>query len=62
MSNMVECDGCKKKMYTDSRSNKGDFHEIWVDHSYQFHLCRECWRKFLTDILKDDLKEWGEGT
>ena len=51
MSNMIQCDGCKKMMYTDSRSEKGDYREMWIDRSDQYHLCRECYRKFMETVL-----------
>ena len=43
MSNTIMCDGCKKVMYADSRSAKGDYHEIWIDRTYSYHLCRSCY-------------------
>ena len=51
MSNMIQCDGCKKTMYADSRSSKGDYHEVWIDRSSSFHLCRVCYDKFMREIL-----------
>lgn len=51
MSNMIQCDGCKKMMYADSRSEKYDYREMWIDRSYQYHLCRECYRKFMETVL-----------
>ena len=41
MSSMIECDSCKKKMYADSRSAKGDYHEFWLDSSDQYHISRK---------------------
>lgn len=51
MSNMIMCDGCKRTMYADSRSDKGDYHEIWIDRSDGWHLCRDCYTHFMKDIL-----------
>ncbi len=51
MSNMIQCDGCKKMMYADCRSDKGDYHEVWIDRSSSFHLCRACYDKFMRKIL-----------
>ena len=52
MSTMIQCDGCKYTMYDDSRSEKGDYHEIWIDRSHQYHLCRNCYNTFMSDILR----------
>lgn len=51
MSQMIKCDSCGKMMYSDSRSEKGDYHEIWVDKSSSYHLCRDCFTKFMEDVL-----------
>jgi hypothetical protein len=52
MSNIIKCDSCGKLMYSDSRSDKGDYHEIWIDHSNGYHLCRDCFdKKFMRDIF-----------
>ena len=65
MSDMIECDGCKKRMYADSRSDKGDYHEIWIDHRRGYDLCRECYNAFMRNILhlrwSDDEQDWVEG-
>ena len=62
MSQMIRCDGCKYTMYADSRSEKGDYHEIWIDRSSQYHLCRNCYQVFMEDILRsvwsDDEGQW----
>lgn len=57
MSQMIQCDACKRTMYADSRSEKGDYHEIWVDHSDHIHLCRKCYDLFMKSILH---MEWNE--
>lgn len=51
MSDMVQCDGCKKLMYADSRSEKGDYHFVWLDQREHYHLCRTCYDAFMRDIL-----------
>ena len=59
---MIQCDGCKYTMYDDSRSEKGDYHEIWIDRSHQYHLCRNCFNVFMEDILRrtwcEDESQW----
>lgn len=57
MSRMIMCDGCEKTMFEDSRSEKGDYHEIWIDRSDSYHVCRECYEKFMTDVLHH---KWSE--
>ena len=51
MSRMIECDSCGIKMYEDSRSEKGAYFNIWVDHSHECHLCRKCFEKKLGDVF-----------
>jgi len=51
MSRMIECDGCKRKMYEDSRSEKDTYHEIWIDRSDSFHLCEHCFVGMMAKIL-----------
>lgn len=50
MSEMIECDRCKKKMYTDSRSEKGAYVKMTADDPLMgysvFHLCRDCFEAF----------------
>lgn len=64
MSNMIRCDGCKYTMYDDSRSEKDDYHEVWIDRCYQYHLCRRCYQLFMEDVLRrvwdEDDMEWVE--
>lgn len=55
MSQMIECDRCKKKMYADSRSDKGAWSVVnttWIDGYSTLHLCRDCHSLFLIDFLK----------
>ena len=46
MSMMIQCDECKKLMYTDSREDKGAYVKMTADdplHGYStFQLCRKC--------------------
>lgn len=53
MSAMIECDSCKKKMYADSRSEKGAYHEIWIDRSDSVHICEDCRMKILKEFFPD---------
>ena len=57
MSQMIECDACKKKMYADSRTEKGSYFDIWVDRSYNCHLCRTCFKERFGDVFNDVLGE-----
>ena len=60
MSEMIECDKCKKKMYKDSRSDKGSYCAMMIDHSSGisvYHLCRECHRRLLTEFLEECTEE-----
>lgn len=49
MSKMIQCDECKKVMYTDSREDKGAYVSMTADdplYGYSlFHLCRKCFDK-----------------
>ena len=49
MSKMIQCDECKKMMYTDSREDKGAYVSITADDPLYgfswFHLCRKCFNK-----------------
>lgn len=52
MSVMIQCDECKKLMYTDSREDKGAYVKMTADdplYGYStFQLCRKCFdSKFL---------------
>lgn len=66
MSQMIQCDGCKRLMYSDSRSEKGDYCEVWVDRytdsASQYHLCRDCHKAFMENILHrvwdEDEMQW----
>ena len=54
---MIECDGCKAKMYTDCRSEKGSYHSVWIDQTQGYHLCRICYEAFMRNILRH---KWDE--
>jgi len=62
MSKVILCDSCRKTMYADSRSEKGSYHEIWIDRSTILHLCRECFNKFMLDTMhrhwNEDEQQW----
>lgn len=59
MSDMIECDSCKKKMYKDYRSGKGAYFDIWVNLENRYHLCRKCFKERLGDIFVDCFEEGG---
>ena len=55
MSSMICCDKCKKTMYADSRSDKGDWCTVainYVDGFSTLHLCKACHKKFLTEFTR----------
>lgn len=64
MSRMIQCDGCKKNMYADSRSDKGDYHEMWIDQKDVYHVCRECYSAMMRNIFhlvwSEDNCQWEE--
>lgn len=47
MSKMIQCDQCKKTMYTDAREDKGAYVSMTADDPLygfsSFHLCRKCY-------------------
>lgn len=51
MSSMIQCDSCKSLMFSDSRSEKGSYHEIWMDRQSQYHLCRVCFDAMMRNIF-----------
>lgn len=51
MSSMIKCDSCNCLMFSDSRSEKGAYHEIWVDRCQQYHLCRICYDSMMRNIF-----------
>lgn len=61
MSVMIQCDKCKKLMYTDSREEKGAFVKMTADdplYGYStFQLCRKCFNSnfpWLVDAEEDE--------
>ena len=55
MSSMIRCDKCKKMMYADSRSDKGDWCTVridYVDGMSTLHLCKVCHRQFLVEFVR----------
>ena len=55
MSSMIRCDKCKKMMYADSRSDKGDWCTVridYVDGLSTLHLCKVCHRQFLVEFVR----------
>lgn len=56
MAQMIQCDKCKKLMYADSRSEKGDYCHIqidYVDGHTSLNLCKICHRQFITEFLRE---------
>ena len=51
MSDMIQCDSCKKTMYADSRSSKGDYHSLWIDRTISYDLCRDCYDAMMRNIF-----------
>lgn len=51
MSRAILCDGCMKTMYADSRSRMGDYHELMIDQTCQYHVCRNCYDKLMNQIF-----------
>lgn len=51
MSRAIICDSCRKTMYEDSRSGKDDYHEFVIDHQLMYHMCANCFNKFMKDML-----------
>lgn len=51
MSSMIRCDRCKKLMYGDSRSDKGDYYLISVNVQPCGHLCKDCFTKFADEFF-----------
>lgn len=56
MSNMIHCDCCGKNMWADSRSEKGVYHELWIDRSSSYHLCKDCYDEFLKHFFPKTLR------
>jgi hypothetical protein len=55
MSSMIQCDKCKKTMYADSRSDKdayAELHTNYIDGYTTMHLCKICFRQFLTEFMR----------
>lgn len=65
MSNMIMCDGCKKTMFADSRTPKGEFYNIFVNDQSSYDLCKNCFNAFMQDVLKrrwnEDEQQWEDG-
>ncbi len=51
MSRMIECDGCKRKMYEDSRTERDEYHEIWIDRESSYHLCIHCFEEMMAKVF-----------
>lgn len=55
LSELIMCDRCKNKYYTDSRSDKGAYCEmriIYTNGNGTMHLCKSCFRLFNTDFMR----------
>lgn len=62
MSKMIQCDECKKTMYTDSREERGAYVSVSVDdplYGYSsLHLCRNCFiKKFPWLVDEEEVAE-----
>lgn len=57
MSKMIQCDHCKKIMYEDSRSDKDDYHELWIDRTDQLHICKDCYVRLLETFFPFMMEE-----
>ena len=54
MSAMIRCDKCMRLMFSDSRSDKGDWCTLridYIDGLTTLHLCRSCHRQLLTKFI-----------
>ena len=43
-------------MWADSRSEKGAYHELWIDRSSSYHLCKDCYDEFLKHFFPKTLR------
>ena len=61
MSEMIQCDECKKLMYTDSREEKGAYIKMTADDPlygyFQFHLCRQCFGEMFPWLIEAEEEE-----
>lgn len=61
MSRMIQCDSCKKLMYEDSRSAKGDYHYVSVDMRDSYYLCRSCYKRLIKEFFYPQAKFFDSG-
>ena len=58
MSKMIQCDECKKTMFTDSREEKGAYISVSVEDPLfgysALHLCRKCFEKKFPWLMEDN--------
>jgi hypothetical protein len=58
MSAMIQCDECKKMMYTDSREDKGAYIKMTADDTLYgfstFHLCRKCFSEKFPWLVEEE--------
>ena len=55
MTTLIECDKCKKKMFADSRSERGAYCVLSIDYTdglSTYHLCNTCHRQLLTEFMR----------
>jgi hypothetical protein len=60
MSELIMCDRCKNKYFTDSRSDKGAYCEIriiYTDGNSTLHLCKSCYRLFRVNFMRQYSEE-----
>lgn len=50
---LIECDRCGKQANERSREAR-DFATIVADGIFTYHLCFDCWRKFVHEFIEDE--------
>lgn len=51
MSSMIRCDSCKLLMFADSRTEKGAYHDIFLDGNTHYHLCSRCFDGMMRNVF-----------
>lgn len=53
MASMIRCDGCEKLFYSDSRTEKGAYHLVSIDHGSgpMLHVCNNCYDAMMRNIF-----------
>lgn len=50
MAKLIECDRCGKQVKEKSIESK-DFATIVADGIFTYHLCFDCWRKYIDEFI-----------